>query len=58
VHKLYSDKGEEDYRRRVTRPPEEELLELVPDEALEEPLLKDLPLEELNPPDLEEDEPL
>jgi len=57
VHKLYSDKGEGNYRRRVTRPPEEEL-ELVPDEELEEPLLKDLPLEELNPPDLEEDEPL
>ena len=54
MYKLYSDKGEEDYRRRVTRPPEEEL-ELVPDE---EPLLKDLPLEELDPPDLEEDEPL
>ena len=55
MHKLYSDKGEEDYRRRVTRPPEEEL-EFVPDEELEEPLLKDLPLEELDPPDLEEDE--
>ncbi len=55
--KLYSDKGEEDYRRRVTRPPEEEL-ELVPDEELEEPLLEDLPLELNPPPDLEEEEPL
>jgi|TARA_B100000959_G_scaffold254328_1_gene285928 hypothetical protein len=57
VCKLYSDKGEEDYRRRVTRPPEEEL-ELVPDEELEEPLLEDLPLELNPPPDLEEEEPL